>query len=97
MEAMDQEMRDALPFREKTSSLHDARHTLLITFAETVLDRHLSRYALIHEIHHCSSISKTTVPEPYPSFRWVVWIGLSITSSSAIDCRHTAPVLPQSP
>ena len=40
-------MRDALPFREKTSSLHDARHTLLVTFAETVLDRHLSRYALI--------------------------------------------------
>ena len=30
-------MRDALPFREKTSSLHDARHTLLVTFAETVL------------------------------------------------------------
>ena len=88
-------MRDVLPFREKTSSLHDARHTLLVTFAETVLDRHLSRYASIHEIH-CSSISKTTVPEPYPSFRWVVWVGLSITSSSAIDC-HTAPVLPQSP
>lgn len=85
-------MRDVLPFREKTSSLHGARHTLLVTFAETVLDRHLSRYALIHEIHHCSSISKTTVPEPYPSFRWVVWI----TSSSAIDC-HTALVLPQSP
>ena len=84
-------MRDVLPFREKTSSLHDARHTLLVTFAETVLDRHLSRYASIHEIHHCSSISKTTVPEPYPSFRWVVWVGLSITSSSAIDC-HTAPV-----